>query len=131
MELQVEQLQRALQAVSGAVNPRHTSEVLQHVLLRATATGVQVVASDNEITAIAVVTPEGTKPLEILLPQKFIEILKQLNADTLRITADAVSLQLTSGGGRWKLATANPQDYPVWASPANADRKSTRLNSSH
>ena len=64
MELQVEQLQRALQAVSGAVNPRHTSEVLQHVLLRATATGVQVVASDNEITAIAIVTPEGAKPVK-------------------------------------------------------------------
>ena len=119
MELQVEQLQRALQAVSGAVNPRHTSEVLQHVLLRATATGVQVVASDNEITAIAIVTPEGAKPVEILLPPKFLEILKQLNSETLRITADDVSLQLTSGGGRWRLATANPQDYPIWASPAD------------
>ena len=118
MELQTEQLQRALQAVSGACNPRHNSEVLQHILLRASANGVQVVASDNEITAIAVVTPEGMRPQEILLPQKFIEILKQLNADTLRITADDTSLQLTSGGGRWRLATANPQDYPVWASPA-------------
>ena len=97
-----------------------SSEMLQHVLLRATATGVQVVASDNEVTAIAVVTPEGTKPQEILLPPKFLEIVKQLTADTLRITADDVSLQLTSGGGRWRLATANPQDYPLWASPAGA-----------
>lgn len=120
MELQVEQIQRALQAVSGACNPRHQSEILQHVLLRATVNGVHVVASDNEVTAIAVVTPEGTTPQEILLPQKFVEIVKQLNAETLRITADDTSLQLTSGGGRWRLATANPQDYPVWASPVGA-----------
>ena len=125
MELQVAQIQRALQAVSGACNAKHNSEVLQHVLLRASANGVQVVGSDNEITAIAVVTPESVRPetlpaLEILLPQKFIEIVRQLNADTLRITADETSLQLTSGGGRWRLATSNPQDYPVWASPANA-----------
>ena len=118
MEVQVSQIQRALQAVSGACNPRHQSEVLQHILLRATVNGVQVVASDNEVTAIAVVTPEGTTPQEILLPQKFVEIVKQLNAETLRITADDTSLQLTSGGGRWRLATANPQDYPIWASPA-------------
>ena len=123
MELQVSQLQRALQAVSGACNPRHTSEVLQHVLLRATAHGVQVVGSDNEITAIAIVTPESIRPetlpaLEILLPQKFIEILKQLTADTLRIITDDTSLQLTSGGGRWRLATADPKEYPIWASPA-------------
>ena len=56
MELQVEQVQRALQSVAGACNPRHNSEVLQHVLLRATVNGVHVVASDNEVTAIAVVT---------------------------------------------------------------------------
>ncbi|MGV2335045.1 MAG UNVERIFIED_CONTAM: DNA polymerase III subunit beta [Planctomycetaceae bacterium] len=123
MELQVEQVQRALQAVAGACNARHQSEVLQHVLLQATADGVQVVASDGEVTAIAVVTPESVRPetvpaMEILLPQKFIEIAKQLAADTLRITADDTSLQLTSGGGRWRLATADPQDYPIWASPA-------------
>ena len=90
--------------------------VLQHVLLRATAHGVHVVASDNEVTAIAVVTPEAAKSQEILLPQKFVEILKQLDAETLRITSDGTSLQLTSGGGRWRLATADPQDYPIWAS---------------
>ena len=118
MELQTEQLQRALQAVSGAVNPRHNSEVLQHILLRATGDGVQVVGSDNEVTAIAMVTPEPARPQEILLPPKFVEILKQLNSETLRITTDETSLQLTSGGGRWKLATANPQDYPIWAAPA-------------
>ena len=119
MELQVQQLQRALQAVSGACNPRHNSEVLQHILLRATGDGVQVVASDNEVTAIAIVTPEAAKLQEILLPPKFVEIVRQLNSETLRITADDTSLQLTSGGGRWRLATANPQDYPVWASPAD------------
>ena len=120
MELQVSQIQRALQAVSGACNPRHQSEILQHVLLRATKDGVHVVASDNEVTAIAVVTPEAATPQEILLPQKFVEIVKQLDSDTLRITVDDTSLQLTSGGGRWRLATADPQDYPIWASPVGA-----------
>lgn len=120
VELQTQQIQRALQAVSGACNPRHQSEILQHVLLRATKDGVHVVASDNEVTAIAVVTPEAATPHEILLPQKFVEIVKQLDNDTLRITADENSLQLTSGGGRWRLATADPQDYPIWASPVGA-----------
>ena len=109
MELQVEQVQRALQAVSGACNPRHNSEVLQHILLRATVNGVHVVGSDNEITAIAVVTPEGTIPQEILLPQKFVEITKQLDSETLRITADDTSLQLTSGGGRCSRVRSRPR----------------------
>jgi DNA polymerase III sliding clamp (beta) subunit (PCNA family) len=86
VELEVNQIQRALQAVSGACNARHQSEILQHVLLRATAHGVQVVASDGEVTAIAVVTPESVRPetvpaLEILLPQKFVEIVKQLDGE--------------------------------------------------
>ncbi|MFN3785739.1 MAG: DNA polymerase III subunit beta, partial [Thiothrix sp.] len=103
-----EHLLAALQITLGAIERRHTSPILENVLLRIQGTQCHWRGTDLEIE-IATHTPllDGNDGAITLPARKFADICKSLPADSLvtLVIDDNQRARISAGRSRFELAT--------------------------
>ncbi len=110
-------LQEALALASSIVALRTPKPVLQCVKLVAAGGTLTLLATDLEIGGRFVVSQvEVAKEGEALVPvAKLADIVREAGADTLTISVEKESCQITAGGARFKLLGFDPAEYPAIA----------------
>jgi DNA polymerase-3 subunit beta len=111
-----DQLEGLLSRIQGVAERRHTMPVLSHVLVKADASGLTMVASDLEIVircvaAGATVKEEGA----IALPaKKFFDIAKVLPKGdvTVQTTKEGNSVKISGKSGNFRLAGLPASEFP-------------------
>jgi DNA polymerase-3 subunit beta len=111
-----DQLEGLLARVQGVAERRHTMPVLSHVLVKADASGLTMVASDLEIV-IRCTVAGATVPVEgsIALPaRKFYDIAKVLPKGdvTVATTKEGTSVKISGKSGNFRLAGLPAAEFP-------------------
>ncbi|MCY7314800.1 MAG: DNA polymerase III subunit beta [Rubrivivax sp.] len=113
-------LLQAAQTVLGIVERRHTLPILNHLLIRGDADGVQLTASDPEcqLSTRAALVAEGGPFGITVAAHKLADILRALPPGaTVRLARTrgrgSVSVSLHSGRSRFTLQTLPADDFPV------------------
>lgn len=110
-----ETLLEQLTHVIGAVGKKHTSKVLDNILIQATEDSLMLVGTDLEIEVLAVVPIQTEKIGMITAPaKKLFEICKALPANcfvVLQIEGDR--LHIKGLRSRFELATLPASEYPL------------------
>lgn len=111
-----EALLKPLQLVIGAVEKRQTMAILSHVLLSINTHLLTIVGTDLEIELQATATlaePSDTGKITVDA-RKLIDICRSLPDDAiLTFTVQSNQAVLTSGKGRFVLATLPAEEFPV------------------
>jgi len=107
--------QKAMQRVLPAIPPRSTLPVLEHVHCTATATGLELIASDQEMTIstiiVCMVEGQGT----VLIPaRKLNDLLRSLGQEgsvLVEVSAN-LDIKFTTRGGTFTMKGMDSADYP-------------------
>ena len=119
LKIAKESLLNVLSLVGGAVERRHTLNILSNVKIQANAQELRITGSDSEVELVAMTTlAEGAcvQAGETTVPaRKLMDICKSLpNAALidLQITEDQRCI-LKTGNSRFVLGTLPAEDYPL------------------
>jgi DNA polymerase III subunit beta len=101
--------------MQGIVERRTTIPVLSHLLLAAKDERLAIAATDLDVSLTssceAQVKKEGAVAVQA---KKFIEIIRSLTADEVKLTLDEnQSLVISAGGSRFKIHGLQAQDFPT------------------
>ncbi len=130
-------LTNAFLAVSGVVPSRTTKEILKNVKLQVANNTATLIGTDGEI-GMRCVVPDVTADTggEALLPTgRVVQILRELNADTVELELAGDALWIRSGSSEFRLSAEDPADFPpvagfeddaFYAVPATALRQLIR-----
>ena len=105
-----------LQSVSGIVERRHTLPVLANVLIRKTASSVQLTTSDLEIQirTTAELGGDAGNFTTTVGARKLIDILRTMPSDqTVSLESNQNKLTLKGGKSRFTLQTLPAEDFPL------------------
>src|SRR5918996_124076 len=114
LQIERDALLKPLQAVTGIVEKRHTLPILSNVLLERKQEGLQLVATEIEIsTRCEVGKGTGEQNLTVSA-RKLQDILRSL-PDGVDVTLDAQNnrLQVRAGKSRFNLQTLPAADFPL------------------
>jgi DNA polymerase III subunit beta len=107
---------RALQAVAGIVERRHTLPVLANVLIRKTGDQVELTASDLEIQIRTTASLDGDAGnfATTVSVRKLVDILRAIPGDqVVTVSTMQSKLVLQSGKSRFSLQTMPSDDFPL------------------
>lgn len=109
-----DQLAEAMALVSSIVNQRSTNPITQNVLLIGANSGLEIRATDLEVSLRRTLGEvEVKKPGQCLVQATLLAgLLKDINADTVTIKADGNQVELTAGRDRFVLTSADPEEFP-------------------
>lgn len=117
MELTVAKadLQKELQLCQGVVEKRSTIPILSNVLLRATADGIEIAATDLDVTlesqVPARVTTEGAVTLDA---KRLFDIVRSMPDQDVSLTlGDNQSVQIESGNAKFRIMGLPADDFPT------------------
>ncbi len=117
MELTVakDDLQKELQLCQGVVEKRSTIPILSNVLLRAGKNGLEIGATDLDVTiqssCPAQVKTEGAVTVEA---RRFFDVIRSLPANEVTLNLqENFSLQIESGSAKFRLLGLPADDYPA------------------
>lgn len=117
MELTVSKadLQKELQLCQGVVEKRSTIPILSNVLLRAAGDGLEVAATDLDVTlesrVSARVAAEGAVTLDA---KRFFDIVRSLPDQDVRLTlGENQSLEIESGNAKFRIMGLPADDFPT------------------
>ncbi len=102
--------------VIGAVEKKHTSKILENILIQVSENKLQLVGTDLEIEMSAELEIQGESAGQITAPaRKLFDICKALPADcfVLLETDDNNKLQIKGLRSRFELATLPADEYPL------------------
>jgi DNA polymerase-3 subunit beta len=105
-----------LSDVAGAVEKKHTTPILENVLVRATESELVLVATDLEIEMSAEAPMKAEEPGEITVPaRKFLDICKAMPADSVINLSVNENQRLIMQGlrSRFELSTLPASDFPL------------------
>jgi DNA polymerase III subunit beta len=111
-----EKLLRAVQAVSGIVERRHTLPVLANVLIRKSGERVEFIASDLEVQIQTSDSFDGDKGdfSTTVGARKLIDILRSMPQDQLvSVSCSQNKLTVQGGKSRFTLQTLPSDDFPL------------------
>ena len=110
-----QELQDAFAVVSGIPPLKTTKAVLQNVLLRADASGVTFLATDNEMTAKSHLgSVKVSEPGAVLLPaRETAALLRELGESTVTIQAADGRCRIECGSGSFDLLGDDPAQFPA------------------
>ena len=122
-----EALSVGLQKVQSVINPKNPMQVLSNVLLRAGDDGLELTATDTDITVRAKVAAEVLEGGAATLPAKrLFGVVRDLAADTAEITVDAENTaKIAAGKSRFTVKGIAAEEFP--ALPEVGATKSYRL----
>jgi DNA polymerase-3 subunit beta len=110
-------LLKLMQSVSGLVERRHTLPILSHILLTATAEGVELLSTDNEMAlACRSADVQVEQPGVVTVPaRKLLDIAKVLPSQaSVHIVVTDQKLVVTCGSSKFTLATLMADEFPVF-----------------
>jgi DNA polymerase-3 subunit beta len=107
-------LQDIVAVVGGATASRGTRPILQHVLLKAQGSDLELLATDLEVALrcrhVPILIEE---PGAVALPAAtLLGILREAQGETLDLATDGNVALLRSGRGQFRLSGENPSDFP-------------------
>jgi len=106
-------LARAAQTVSQAVPTRSTLPARMNYHVEVDAEGLRLTATDLDTSVTLRLACEDAVPGRTLIPARlFTDLVKSLPADLVTVESEGESVRITSKGGEFSLATADPDDYP-------------------
>ena len=110
-----ESLLNQLTHVVGAVEKKHTSKILENLLIQVSNNKLKLVGTDLEIEISASLEIQAEKTGEITAPaRKLFDICKALPADCfILFDTEAERLNITGQRSRFELATLPADDYPL------------------
>lgn len=108
------ELSEALGLAASVIPPRSPRPVLQNVCLRTTPQGIEVLATDLEVSLRAKVTRvDVERPGEALIPAaRAVAILRELEGDKVEIACEDRIATITAGGSRFKIVGEDPREFP-------------------
>lgn len=114
LSIQREVLLKPLQQVIGAVEKRHTMQILGNVLLRCDGTHLRMTATDLEVELVAELEYASEETGEVTLPaRKLLDICRALPDEAeIRIQVSGERAVLSSGRSRFVLTTLPAGDFP-------------------
>ncbi|HEY9151089.1 MAG TPA: DNA polymerase III subunit beta, partial [Gammaproteobacteria bacterium] len=114
-QIQRETLLKPLQQVIGVVERRQTLPVLGNVLVNASATGLELTATDLEVELQARVGLEVEEPGEITIPaRKLFDICRTLpEGVNMSISLKDDRILVQGGRSRFTLATLPASEFPL------------------
>lgn len=122
-------LRDAAIAAAAAVNPRSPKPVLQCLKLNASNGQITAEATNLEMTIVATVTQADVRDNGvILLPaDRLVSILKELDSDTVTITASDTDATISAGKSQFRIMGDDPADFP--ATEPTSDASTVTVNS--
>src|SRR5688572_13094132 len=107
-------LQDLVGVVGGATASRGTRPILQHVLLKAQGTSLELLATDLEVALRCRHQPLMVEePGAVALPAAtLLSILREAQGETIDLSTDGNVALLRSGRGQFRLSGENPADFP-------------------
>ncbi|SEQ30420.1 DNA polymerase-3 subunit beta [Ectothiorhodospira magna] len=114
LNIQREVLLKPLQQVIGAVEKRHTMQILGNVLLRCDGTHLKMTATDLEVELVAEIEHTAEEAGDITLPaRKLLDICRALpESAEIRIQVAGERAVISSGRSRFILTTLPVGDFP-------------------
>jgi DNA polymerase-3 subunit beta len=109
-----DQLAEAMGLVSSIVNQRSTNPITQNVLLIADKNGLEVRATDLELSLKRTLAEVETKKPGKCLVQASLagNLLRDIRAETVELSVDGSTVQLKAGRDRFELTSADPDEFP-------------------
>ena len=117
-----EKVLSALQSVAGIVERRHTLPILANVMIRKTASQIQLTTSDLEIQirTSAVLDGDAGNFTTTVGARKLIDILRTMPSDqTVSLESSQNKLILKGGKSRFTLQSLPAEDFPLVQEAAN------------
>lgn len=111
-----ESLLEQLSHVVGAIEKKHTSKILENVLLQATDNQLTLIGTDLEIEMSATIDLQIETPGEVTIPgRKFFDICKALPQDCFILleTDDNQRVHIKGLRSKFELVTLAADDYPL------------------
>lgn len=107
---------KALQAVSGIVERRHTMPVLANVLIRKAGRMIELTTSDLQVQVRTTIELDGDPNLfaTTVGARKLIDVLRSMPTDQwVTLTVQQNKLLLQGGKSRFTLQTLSSEDFPL------------------
>jgi DNA polymerase-3 subunit beta len=116
MELEItkEEFLNGLYLTQGVVEKRHTLPILANVLIEATASQVQLTATDLEVGIRRVSSAKVTRSGSITVgARKLYEIVRELPGDVVTLrSGEGGWTEITSGRSRYRMLSLDPKEFP-------------------
>ena len=111
----VKQLLEAVQTVIRVMPVRTPMEILQGILLDADENGLNVTASDGNMTTICFVPAEIETDGSVVLPGRLLsEVVRKLPADQMEASLNnRFVLNIRCGGSRFNISGRNAEEFPL------------------
>ncbi len=109
-----DQLHDAMNVITGVVNTRSTNPITQNVLLVADKTGLELRATDLEVSLRRKLTEvQVKKPGSCLVSANLVAaLLKDIRSDTVEIVVSGTKTELKAGRDKFELQGAEPEEFP-------------------
>ena len=109
-----DQLAEAMSLVSSIVNQRSTNPITQNVLLIADKGGLEVRATDLDLSLKRTLTEVDTKkPGKCLVQASLVGgLLKDIRSDTIEFKSEGSTVELKAGRDRFELTSADSDEFP-------------------
>ena len=113
------ELQQALGLISSAVPSRTTLPVLSNILVDATSEGLQMTATDLDLSVTTRAMADVQAEAALTVPaKKLLELVRKLPKEELRLEARDLTLNIVSKTGRFKFLCIRPEEFPARATVA-------------
>ena len=108
----------ALNNVTRALSQRTTIPVLNGIVFDVSEKGMELLASDSELTIKVFIEEKDIKHIEgkgkiIIQSKYFVDMIKKMPADTIDFEVeDSLKIKISTPTNQYKLNCYNPNDYP-------------------
>jgi DNA polymerase III subunit beta len=100
--------------MQGIIERRTTIPALSHLLLTAEGDRLRIAATDLDVSLTSSVDAEILREGAIAVQaKKFVEIVRALAGEKIRLTLDGQTLTIVAGGSRFKIRGFPAQDFPT------------------
>lgn len=108
------ELLQALSLISSAVPSRTTLPVLANILVEATDEGLQMTATDLDLSVTTRAIADVKAEAALTVPaKKLLELVRKLPREELKLEAKDLTLNVGSKSGRFKFLCIRPEEFPA------------------
>jgi len=108
------ELLQALGLISSAVPSRTTLPVLANILVEATDEGLQMTATDLDLSVTTRAIADVKAEAALTVPaKKLLELVRKLPKEELKLEAKDLTLNVGSKSGRFKFLCIRPEEFPA------------------
>lgn len=108
------ELAQALSLISSAVPSRTTLPVLSNILVEATSEGLQLTATDLDLSITTRAIADVKAEAALTVPaKKLLELVRKLPREELKLEAKDLTLNVGSKTGRFKFLCIRPEEFPA------------------